>query len=455
MRRKGIIYDFGHFRLDSGEQVLLCEGQPVQLTLKAFAVLLVLVDNAGHVVEKQDLMQSVWSDSVVEEANLPQTICMLRKALGESHRREYIETVARRGYRFIAHVRILDGTVEAAKRFQTLDRSEVLKSNSKELLDTDGIAPRQTDHDETRHLYLRGRYYWSKYTVNGLNRAVDYFRQAIKLDPRYASPYAGLADCYYRLANVHLSPQEALPQAKAAAIEAIKNDERLPEAHTLLGLVRTFYDADWFAAKKEFERAIELKPDYSLTHKRYGWALGMSGHLDAAIVQIGKAITLQPHSADLRVGLGIILHLARREEAAIAQAQLALDLEPEFFPAHVLSGIAHLEQSEIVIAMEELEMGAALADVPWSLGYLGYGYAVVGKHIQARDILDELNRRAKAGYVSPYALALIYTGLGQKEKALRALVQVYEERSEMLGFVKNGPEFDVLRSEKEFIALMH
>lgn len=93
-------------------------------------------------------------------------------------------------------------------------------------------------------MYLRGRYYWSKYTVNSLNRAVDYFRQAIKLDPRYADPHAGLADCYYRLANVHLSPQEALPKAKAAAIAAINNDDRIPEAHTLLGLVKTFHDGE-------------------------------------------------------------------------------------------------------------------------------------------------------------------------------------------------------------------
>jgi serine/threonine-protein kinase len=377
---------------------------------------------------------------------------MLRKALGEGARREYIETVPRRGYRFIAHVRILDRT--AAKPFETLDRSEVLQSNSKELLNAKGIAPRQTDHDEARHLYVRGRYYCSKYTVNGLNRAVDYFRQAIKLEPRYASPYVGLAECYYRLANVHLSPYEALPKAKAAAIEAIKNDEGLPEAHTLLGLVRTFYDKDWLAAEKEFERALELNADSAPTYKRYGWALGMSGHLDAAIVQMGKAVTLQPHSVDLLVGLGIILHLARREAEAIAQAQLALDLEPEFFPAHVLSGIGHLQQSEIDIATQELEMGSALGDVPWSLGYLGYGYAVGGRQKQAREILDELNRRTEAGYVSPYALALIYTGLGQKEAAMRSLVEVYAERSEMFGFVKNSPEFDSLRSEKEFIALM-
>ncbi len=128
---------------------------------------------------------------------------------------------------------------------------------------------------------------------------------------------------------------------------------------------------NWFGAKEEFESALELKPDSSLTHKRYGWALGMSGHLNEAIAQIGKAVTLQPHSADIRVGLGIMLHLARREAEAIAQAELALDLEPEFFPAHVLSGIVHLQRSQIDIAMEEFEMGATLADVPWSLGYLG------------------------------------------------------------------------------------
>ena len=460
MRRKGRIYDFGHFRLDTAEQVLLCEGQPVQLTLKALGVLLVLVDNAGHLVEKQYLMQTVWFDSMVEEANLPQTICMLRKALGEGHQpREYIQTVARRGYRFIAQVKVVDESDEAKgeipQRFDQIpERNEVLKSSSNELTDPDRIAQRQTDHEEARHLYLRGRYYWSKYTVDGLNRAADYFRQALELDPRFASPYAGLADCYYRLANVDLPPQEALPKAKAAALEAIKNDEKLPEAHALLGLIRTFYDRDWLAAKNEFERALELQPDSALPYKRYGWALGMSGHLEGAIAQISKAITLQPRSADLHVGLGIIFHLARHHAESIAQAQLALDIEPEYFPAYTLLGIGHLQQWVVNIALEELQMAAALAAVPWTLGYLGYGYAVAGKCRRALDILDELHRRTERGYVSPYSLALIYTGLGQKEKALRFLAEVYEERSETLGFVKNSPEFDGLRSEKEFRALM-
>src|SRR2546423_5559819 len=106
MKAAGPIYDFGHFRLDVSEQVLLCAGQSVPLTPRAFAVLQVLVDNAGHLVGKEELMQTVWADSVVEEANLPQTICVLRKALGEDHHRhDYVETVQRRGYRFIAEVK--------------------------------------------------------------------------------------------------------------------------------------------------------------------------------------------------------------------------------------------------------------------------------------------------------------------------------------------------------------
>ena len=298
---------------------------------------------------------------------------------------------------------------------------------------------------EVHHLYMRGRHYWKKYTVDGLNKGIDYFRRAIRIDPDYCLAYTGLADCYYRLATINLPPAKVMSKAKAAVIKALRMDDTIAESHALLGLIRVFYDRDWPAAEGEFKRAIELDPDSPLPYKRYGWALGLTGRFDEGIREITKALDLDPQSPDLRTGLGIILHLARRYDEAIAQAQIALDADPEFFPARVLLGMAHIQQGRLTKAIGELERAASFADVPWALGYLGYAYGVSGRQRQALRVLSELEKRSEKIYVSPYALALIYAGLGRKERALEHIMKTCEERNEMMGFA-GSPEFDSLRS---------
>ena len=242
---------------------------------------------------------------------------------------------------------------------------------------------------------------------------------------------------------------------KALSMNALHIDDTLAEAHALLGLIRMFYDRDWPAAESEFKRAVALAPASALVHKRYGWALGMLARFDEAISEIEQALDLEPRSADPRTGLGIILHLARRYDAAIAQAQMALDAEPEFFPAHVLLGISHLQQGRVAVAVKELEKAASLADIPWTLGYLGYAYGVSGRRRQALKVLGQLKQQSERAYGSPYAFALVHNGLGHKEEALQFLEKTFEDRNEMPGFVKTSPEFDNLRSDKRFGALLN
>jgi len=423
----GRVYDFGRFRLDTCERVLFCADEPVHLTLKAFAVLRVLVENAGHVVEKEALIRQVWHDAFVEDDNLTQAVCDLRRVLGESRdRHEYIRTVHRRGYRFIAAVSV-----------------EKEESQTRRLEFTP-LWP-YVEGSEVHHLYLRGRHYWKKYTVDGLNKASEYFRRALRIDPDCGLAYTGLADCYYRLANINLSPAKVMPKAKAAVIRALKMDDTIAESHALLGLIRIFYDRDWPAAEAEFKRAIKLDPDSPWPYKRYGWALGLMGRFDEGIREITKALDLDPQSPDIRTGLGIILHLARRYDEAIAAAQIALDTDPEFFPARVLLGMAHIQQGRLTKAIGELERAASFADVPWALGYLGYAYGVSGRQRQALRVLSQLKNHPEKTYVSPHALALIYAGLGRKERAVEHIMKTCEERNEMMGFA-GSPEFDSLRS---------
>ncbi|MDX6443791.1 MAG: hypothetical protein QOH71_865 [Blastocatellia bacterium] len=466
MRGSQPVYDFKQFRLDASEGVLLRGGRPVPLTLKAYAVLKVLVENGGHLVPKHELISQVWPDAIVEEGNLTQAISALRKALGESHQshpgHEYIETVARRGYRFIAPVNFYNESARPGAETKILtppqdhfqaDQAE--KGSRRDAIDGEDFAEGHAEEAEAQHLYLRGRYYCDKYTVEGLQKGADYFRRAIKTGADCALPHSGLAECYYRLANIHLPPDEAIPKARAAVIHALKRDHTLGEAHSLLGLIHTFYDHEWPAAENEFKSAIELDRGSGFEYQRYGWALGLLGRFEEAIPQLERAQALKPRSPLKRVGLGIVFYLARRYEEAIAQAKIGLSLETDFFAARVLLGSAYLQQGRPSEAVAELQKASLLANVSWTLGHLGYAYGVTGKRRLALKILRELEKKAERSYVSPYAFALIHLGLDNRPQALQMIQRTCEDRNEMLGFLKLTPEFDSLRSDQIFARLLH
>src|SRR5262249_11920868 len=183
---------FGPYRIDTRERILVCEGRPVPLALKAYQTLLVLVRESGHVVGRNRLMEEVWPDSFVEESNVTQNIFALRKALNEKARgAKYIETIARRGYRFIAEVH------------QIAEAESIVKEVS--------ISPRTThrytESSEAYEAYLQGRVHWSHHTREGLLEAINCFRSAIDCDPNYALAYASIVDCYLRLATNYIPPR--------------------------------------------------------------------------------------------------------------------------------------------------------------------------------------------------------------------------------------------------------
>jgi DNA-binding winged helix-turn-helix (wHTH) protein/Tfp pilus assembly protein PilF len=426
------LYRFGPFSLDPSEKVLLHADKPIHLTLKAFSVLQILVENSGHIVEKDELMRRCWPNAYVEEANLAQTICVLRKVLRDNRRNHhYVETVSRRGYRFTA---------------------AVLKATDP--LVASGAQDVQAGSGEANHLYQRGRHYWRRYTVEGLRKGIDYFRRALSIDPSHSQSYVGLADCYYRLSNICLPPRKAMPKAKAAVLKALEIDRESAEAHALLGLIRMFYDFDWPAAEDQFQKGLRLAPHIALTHKRYGWALGMIGRFDQGITEIDRALDLEPQSTELHVGSGILHYLARHYDVAIARAKLALDSEPEFFPARVLLGLALFQRNRQIEGVAELERAASLASVPWTLGYLGYAYGMSGERRQALMILGRLRRIARQIYVSPFAVTLVQKGLGHRKQALTSLLRTYRDRNEMVGLALSSPELDDLRSDNRFTAML-
>jgi len=429
-------YYFRNFRIDTAEQVLFRADKPVHLTLKTFAVLRLLVENARHIVEKDVLMRQVWPDAFVEDDNLTHAVCELRRVLGDNcDRHEYIETIHRRGYRFNVEVTTQGpGSIIDAQRLDAAPIGGTM------------VADESPQPGKAHRLYLRGLWYWAKYTGDGLNTAIDYFNRAIEIDRDYPLAYVGLGNCYYRLANIHLPPNQAMSKANAAALKAIEMDDTRPEGHALLGLIKAIHQRDWTAAEKEFKRAIELDPDSAATHKRYGWALGLSGRFDEGISEIKRALEVEPKSAELRAALGIILHLARRYDEAIAQADTALDSQPEFFPARVVLAMPHIQQMRLAEAIKHLEKAVQIENVPWVLGYLGYAYGLSGRQREALAVLSELEKESEKTYVSPHALALIHTGLNRKQRARELLVKTSEERNELMAFAEHAPEFDGLRS---------
>ncbi|MGE0131811.1 MAG: winged helix-turn-helix domain-containing tetratricopeptide repeat protein [Blastocatellales bacterium] len=636
-----VYYSFGSFRVDPHRRTLWRDGKVVALAPKAFDMLLMMLENEGQVLEKQQLMDHLWPGSIVEEANLSQTVYLLRRALAEgSDERQYIETIPKRGYRFAAeivesrdekieetaseptlmgqdgilphnqtpqsaqvgqdailshdrtqrrpvwiasgvallavavtaasylwssrqtvkietggHVRslavlpfkplnasgddkylglamadvlitrlssinevivqptssvrkydnqdahplaagrelkvdaVLEGTlVKTADRLrvtlrmydvrdgQTLwsgkfdekftDIFNVQDSISDQVAAAlalnltrekrELMVRRYTGNAEAYELYLKGRYWWNRRSGNGLKKAAGYFEQAIATSPTYALAYAGLADCYNLLSIIEvMPPREAFPRARTAAIKALELDDTLAEAHTSLGWIKWVYDWDWAGAEQEFNRAIELSPNYVTGHDWYGVCLAQRGRFDEALSQLEQARRLDPLSLVIPVHIGWVYFYAGQYDRAIEQYQKALEMDPNYAWAR-----AHLSQ-----AYEQKEMYVeAIAEMRKVMEFstnnhrhqarLGHIYAGSGDRDEAGKLLAVLLEREKKQYVSPYSIAVIYAGLDDKERSLAWLRKAAEHRVGRLVRLPFDPRFKNLRSDPRFAEIL-
>jgi DNA-binding winged helix-turn-helix (wHTH) protein/tetratricopeptide (TPR) repeat protein len=303
--------------------------------------------------------------------------------------------------------------------------------------------------------YLKGRYFLNKQQKESMYRAIEHFEQAISNDPDYALAYAGLADSYQKLSNIYLSPVEALPKAKAFALKAVELDDMLPEAHTALGVVKQFYDHDWAGAEKEFQRAIELNPNDSLAHRKYGVYLTLMRRYDEGFAENSRARDLDPLCFQIYVNLALSLFLSQRTDEAVQVVQQTLELDPTYPPAHLMLGTILRQQGKYPEALAEFQEVRRLAkhsDV--SLGMSGHTLALMGDRAGAKKILEKLLDHANGNYVSPYSVALIYIGLGNKDKAFEWLYKLDEEVNDWLVWLNVGPELDPLRSDPRFADLL-
>jgi tetratricopeptide (TPR) repeat protein len=316
------------------------------------------------------------------------------------------------------------------------------------------LRKRSTENSDAYQLYLKGRFQWNKRNEESLNRGIAFFRQAIEADPAFASAYCGLADSFITLAtNVPLPPREAMPKAKAAATRALEIDDGLAEAWASLAAVKWWYEWDWSGAESAYQRAIKLNPNYATAHDGYAMLLCARGRFDAAIEQVRKAADLDPLSLIIAVHAGWPLYFGRDYEGAIARFDQALELDDEFIPAHGWRGMALGQQQRYGEAIETFRRALDIERVPILLAMLGHTRAIAGHRADAEQILGLLAEQAAKRYVSPYDLAVIHAGLGDRDAAIAALENAYEDRSAWMVFVNVDPRLDPLREDPRFAAI--
>jgi tetratricopeptide (TPR) repeat protein len=316
------------------------------------------------------------------------------------------------------------------------------------------IAARPTENTDAYQLYLKGRFFWNKWSPEASQKAIEYFQQAIDKDPGYALAYAGLADTYISQAWFgEVAPRVAVPRAKAAAMKALEIDDGLAEAHVSLGFANCIYDWDWPAAATHFERALALSPGYATAHSWHALYLTALGRLDEALTEAKRAFDLDPASPGMNQLMGIQFLYTRRFDEAIEQFRKALEMD--YHDAHLGLGYAYAVKGMYREALVEFEKYSDLdRGTPRSLASLGYAHARLKERGEAFRALDQLMVLSNQRYVSAASFATVYLGLGDKEQALTWLEKAYEERSAGLLLLKVNPILDPLRSEPRFKALV-
>ncbi len=304
-------------------------------------------------------------------------------------------------------------------------------------------------------LHFKADFYLNRLTDDEAKKGIQYFNQAIALDPNSAPAYAGLSGAWIFLSDLYIPPRETMPKAKTAALNALQRDEIFASAHISLGIIKMRYEWDWIGAEHEFKQAIALDPKDDVAHLIYGWYLIAVGRFDEAQAEMKQAVELNPLEAINLLGLGHSFYFAHQSEQSIEQYRRAIGVEPKSRWSHLSLGQAYAQQSKFSEAIAELNQARLLNDNPLILASLGHTYAVSGQVTEAQKIIAELQEIAGQRYVSPYDVATIYAGLGEKEQALMSLEKAYEDRSGNLAlYLKVDPKFDSLRDDPRFRTLL-
>ena len=320
----------------------------------------------------------------------------------------------------------------------------------------DAISAKPTSDLEAHQLYLKGRYLWNRRTGDNLKKALSYFQRAAEKDPNYALAYTGIADsCALIPVYGAGAPQDYYPRAKAAAQKALELDDTLGEAHASMANVFFRY-LQLANSAREFQRSIELNPNYATAHQWYGrLTLLATGQFDRALAEAKRAVELDPISPIGRTDVATVYQVGRRYDEAIAGLRNVLETDPDFYWAHRQLGLALELKGAPSDAIVEYQRASELNDDPRVLAFIGHVYAIMGRQTDARAILVQLTEASKTRYVSGYSFAVIHLGLGEKDQALNWLEKDGREPTGFeINFIKVDPYLDALRGDPRFEALV-
>jgi len=318
------------------------------------------------------------------------------------------------------------------------------------------LAKRPTQNTEAYQLYLRGRYHWNKRTREANHKAMEYFQQAIEIDPAYALAYVGLGDCYGVLAVYgEMPPREAAPKCKALVTKALEIDPTLAEAYSSLAVTAALYDRDYATSERLHKRALELNPNYPTAYHWYAHSLEAVGRFEEAIAALKQGLDLDPLSLTLNAHLGGVFYYRRQYDRAIEQLQKTIEMDPGFWVAHLYVAYACSQSGRHEQALTAAQKAVeASQGAPHAVAMLGYARAAAGHRAEAEKVLEDFQDWSRARYVPSYYMGLICAGLGDKDRAFLWLEKALQERFVLMCYLRVEPAFDGLRGDPRFAGLL-
>jgi serine/threonine protein kinase/tetratricopeptide (TPR) repeat protein len=318
------------------------------------------------------------------------------------------------------------------------------------------LARHHTENAEAYRLYLKGRHYWNRWTEEGFYKAIEYFQQAVEKDPSYALAHTGLADSYVLLGwNSYLPPKEAFTRGKAEAMNALRLDPELAEAHTSFAALLWLHDWQWEKAEAEFKRSLELSPTYPTANHWFAeYVMTMGRHGDA-MARIQNSQELDPLSLIINVAVGWAFYFARRYDEAIEQLRRTAELDPNYPVTYWILGLLLRKTGCYELSITEGEKAVKLSSgSPLMCAALAQTLAAAGRREDALQMLDDLTKLARQKYVAPYFLAGVHIGLGESDRAIEYLEKSYEQHSHWLIYLHIDPNMDSLRDDPRFLDLL-